>query len=131
MREALRQTAKDRQRRVIFDNDGDDAAAFQKDQTPSIEKILARRTSFLNKYPVDTINYSITRGGFDYLTTRTEVGELAYADDIDPNTYNTCLIKKKQLVVLHKSADGNVTTLSSRLELKNGVWYLVFETTDF
>jgi len=78
--EALREQAKNRQRNVIYDNDGDDAAAFPNGKEPSIENILALRTSFLNKYPVDNITYTITRGGFDHLLTPTTKGEPFYAD---------------------------------------------------
>ncbi len=79
--EELREEVKNRQRRVIYDNDGDDAAAFPLGRTRSIENILALRTSFLKDYPVDTITYSVTRSGFDHLVTRTSVGELAYAGE--------------------------------------------------
>lgn len=41
------------------------------------------------------------------------------------------LDKRELLSVVHKSADGVVTTLSSRLTQVNGVWYLVFDATEF
>ena len=41
------------------------------------------------------------------------------------------LDKRELLSVVHKSADGVVTTLSSRLTQINGVWYLVFDATEF
>jgi hypothetical protein len=41
------------------------------------------------------------------------------------------LDKRELLSVVHKSADGVVTTLSSRLTQINGVWYLVFDATSF
>lgn len=41
------------------------------------------------------------------------------------------LDKRELLSVVHKSTDGVVTTLSSRLTQINGVWYLVFDATEF
>jgi len=41
------------------------------------------------------------------------------------------LNKKEPLSVVHKSDSGVVTTLDSTLEQRNGVWYLVFEATEF
>ena len=38
---------------------------------------------------------------------------------------------KEQLSIVHKSNDGTVTTLNSRLKQINGAWYLVFEATQF
>ncbi len=38
---------------------------------------------------------------------------------------------KEQLAVMHKSDSGVVTEISSRLVQKNGVWYIVFEATEF
>jgi len=38
---------------------------------------------------------------------------------------------KEQLFIVHKADNGIVTTLNSRLNQKNGVWYLVFEATEF
>jgi uncharacterized repeat protein (TIGR02543 family) len=38
---------------------------------------------------------------------------------------------KELLSVVHKSNDGKVTTLTSRLVQIDGVWYLVFEATEF
>ncbi|MDD3168422.1 MAG: S-layer homology domain-containing protein [Eubacteriales bacterium] len=39
--------------------------------------------------------------------------------------------KRTSLLVAHKSDDGTVTMLSSRLVQKDGAWYLVFEATEF
>jgi hypothetical protein len=44
---------------------------------------------------------------------------------------NELLDVKEQLVVMHKSESGEVTTLVSRLVQRDGVWYIVFEATDF
>ena len=41
------------------------------------------------------------------------------------------LDEKDLLVIMHKSDSGIVTEIPSRLVQKNGVWYLVFETSDF
>lgn len=38
---------------------------------------------------------------------------------------------KERLVIMHKSESGIVTEISSYLEQKNGVWYIVFESTEF
>lgn len=38
---------------------------------------------------------------------------------------------KKRLAVMHKSESGVVTEIASRLLQKDGVWYLVFEATEF
>ncbi len=77
----LREQAKNRQRRVIYDNDGDDVAAAPVGMEPSIEGILAQRTSFLKNYPVDTISYTVNRCGFEHLMTRTSVGAHAYGSE--------------------------------------------------
>lgn len=45
---------------------------------------------------------------------------------------NIGLIDKKELISLvHKFENGVVTTIPSRLVQKDGVWYLVFEATEF
>jgi uncharacterized repeat protein (TIGR02543 family) len=54
-----------------------------------------------------------------------------YAVTISLPIPESLLDVKEQLVVLHKSEDGTVTTLASRLEQINGVWYIVFEATEF
>ncbi len=42
------------------------------------------------------------------------------------------LLDVKDLIsVVHKSGSGAVSTLASRLEQKNGAWYLTFEATEF
>ncbi len=41
------------------------------------------------------------------------------------------LDEKKRLAVMHKSESGVVTEIASRLLQKDGVWYLVFEATEF
>ncbi len=42
------------------------------------------------------------------------------------------LLDKKELIsVVHKSESGVVSEIPSRLEQRNGVWYIVFEATEF
>ncbi|MDD4295381.1 MAG: S-layer homology domain-containing protein [Ruminiclostridium sp.] len=41
------------------------------------------------------------------------------------------LDQKEMLSVVHRSDSGVVTTLSARLKQTNGIWYLVFEATEF
>ena len=41
------------------------------------------------------------------------------------------LDSREQLSILHKSEEGTVSTLNSRLTQIEGVWYLVFEATEF
>jgi uncharacterized repeat protein (TIGR02543 family) len=38
---------------------------------------------------------------------------------------------RERIAVVHKSESGALTMLDSRLEQKDGVWYIVFETTEF
>ncbi|MPM47276.1 hypothetical protein SDC9_93984 [bioreactor metagenome] len=44
---------------------------------------------------------------------------------------DSLLEMKEQLSVTHKADNGSVTTLASQLKQINGVWYLVFEATEF
>ncbi|NLD88119.1 MAG: S-layer homology domain-containing protein [Clostridiales bacterium] len=39
--------------------------------------------------------------------------------------------EKERISIVHRSDDGTVTTLISQLKQINGVWYLVFEATEF
>lgn len=78
--EILREDAKNRQRRIIYDNDGDDACAFPTALEPSVDNLLALRTTYLKDYPVDTIFYTPRMASFGYLTTRTQVGDRFLAD---------------------------------------------------
>ena len=54
-----------------------------------------------------------------------------YAVTISLPVPDELLDRKEQISVVHKSEGGRVTTLASRLEQKNHVWYLIFEATDF
>ncbi len=62
--------------------------------------------------------------------TRTEPAP-GYAVTILLPIPENLLDKKELLAVMHKSDSGKVTTLNSRLVQKEGVWYLVFEATEF
>jgi hypothetical protein len=54
-----------------------------------------------------------------------------YAVTISLPVPESLLDKKDMLSIVHKSDDGIVTTLASQLVQRNGVWYLVFEATEF
>lgn len=73
--EALREAAKNRQRRVIRDNDGMDCTDLPVSRGISIKSFYDYRTSYLTNYPVDTICYTPKSACFGYLTTRTDVGD--------------------------------------------------------
>ena len=75
-------------------------------------------------YPFDISLY--IRG----TNTRTQPAP-GYAVTISLPVPESLLDKKEQLDVIHKSDNGIVTTCSSRLEHRAGVWYLVFEATEF
>lgn len=54
-----------------------------------------------------------------------------YAVTISLPVPKKLLDMKEKLFVVHRSDDGAVTTLGASLKLKNGVWYLVFQATEF
>jgi hypothetical protein len=54
-----------------------------------------------------------------------------YAVTISLPVPESLLDRKEQLTVMHKSDDGTVMTLVSRLTQIGGVWYLVFAATEF
>ncbi|MEA4815118.1 MAG: S-layer homology domain-containing protein [Oscillospiraceae bacterium] len=62
--------------------------------------------------------------------TKTEPAS-GYAVRISLPVSDDLLDVKEQLSIAHKADDGTVTTLSSSLKQIDGVWYLVFESTDF
>lgn len=65
---AMKKSALERQRKIIIDNDGDDfSGSIPMNETVNPEKQMALRTSFMHKYPVDAIVYSVTYGSFDQL----------------------------------------------------------------
>ena len=64
--QTMRKAALERQRKIIIDNDGDDFSdSIPMNETVNPDKQMALRTSFMHKYPVDTIVYSVTYGSFD------------------------------------------------------------------
>jgi hypothetical protein len=62
--------------------------------------------------------------------TKTEPKD-GYAVTISLPVPDDLLYVKEQLSVAHKADDGTVTTLASQLKQIDGVWYLVFEATEF
>ena len=62
--------------------------------------------------------------------TKTEPKD-GYAVTISLPVPDKLLEVKDQLSIVHKSDSGSVTTLTSQLKQINGVWYLVFEATEF
>lgn len=54
-----------------------------------------------------------------------------YAVTISLPIPDSLLDVKEQLTVAHKADDGIVTALASQLKQINGIWYLVFEATEF
>ena len=70
----LRKEARQRRRRIIFDNDGNEPVYYCKEATP--EALLARRTTPLVGSQVDTIFYCTWCSGFSYFTHNTKVGEV-------------------------------------------------------
>ncbi|HHX40500.1 MAG TPA: hypothetical protein GX715_11085 [Armatimonadetes bacterium] len=65
-----------RQRRVIFNNDGNEIIYFPKDLPVTVENVLARRTSPLLGTHVDSIFYCPISSGFGYFTHNTKVGSV-------------------------------------------------------
>jgi hypothetical protein len=62
--------------------------------------------------------------------TKTQPAE-GYAVTIYLPIPETMLDEKEQLSIVHKSDSGKVSVLPSRLVQVSGVWYLVFEATEF
>lgn len=62
--------------------------------------------------------------------TRIQPNE-GYAVTVSLPVPESLLDRKEQLIVLHRSDDGTVSALASRLTQTDGVWYLVFEAAEF
>jgi hypothetical protein len=62
--------------------------------------------------------------------TKTEPKD-GYAVTISLPVPDKLLDVMEQLSIVHKSGDGTVSTIESQLKQINGVWYLVFEATEF
>ena len=71
---AWRQTAADRSRRIIFNNDGNDP--ITKIRRPSVEDMLAARTTPLAGTQVDAIFYCTFSAGFGNFSHLTKVGQV-------------------------------------------------------
>lgn len=71
---AKRLEARKRQRRIIFDNDGNEVVYKLGKATP--EALLAARTTPVVGTQVDTIMYCTWSSGFGYFTHNTKVGEV-------------------------------------------------------
>ena len=72
----MKKEAIERKRAVIYDNDSEDAGGFPKHLEPTDENFLALRTSYLQKYPVDTVVYNANYGACYQLLTPTRAGEV-------------------------------------------------------
>ena len=79
-------------RRVIMNNDGCDVLYFPKDEKPTVENFLAKRTTPLVGTHVGAIAFCPTSSGFSYFTHDTKVGTVltrsGYEFDIQPDTRN-------------------------------------------
>jgi uncharacterized repeat protein (TIGR02543 family) len=62
--------------------------------------------------------------------TKTEPGA-GYAVTLYLPVPDPLLFVKNRISILHRSDDGTVRTIDSRLKNINGVWYFVFEATEF
>ncbi|MBN2581260.1 MAG: hypothetical protein JXB10_19925 [Pirellulales bacterium] len=81
---AWRKTAVDRQRRIIYNNDGNEPIKHM--TRPSVEDFLKCRTSGLEGTQVDSVFYS-TSDGFGTFKHLTQVGQL-YTLRMEPNPNN-------------------------------------------
>lgn len=70
----MRADAAQRERRMIFDNDGNEPVYYMDEATP--EALLKKRTSALAGTQVDTIMYCTWSSGFGMFTHHTKVGEM-------------------------------------------------------
>lgn len=68
----LRHEAAHRDRRIIFDNDGNEVVYYMDEATP--EALLKKRTTGVVDTQVDTIVYCTWSSGFSYFTHNTKVG---------------------------------------------------------
>ncbi len=69
----MKREALERPRTVIYDNDGDDVNYHHGE--PTVEALLAKRTTWLRKYPVNTMVYCINGSTFQ-MKMPTQNGEL-------------------------------------------------------
>ncbi len=93
--------------------------------TDTAEDVASFRLSASDEvYPFDISLY--IKG----TNTKTEPAD-GYAVTISLPIPENLVNKRNSLLIAHKSSDGTVTTLNSRLIQKDSVWYLVFEATEF
>ncbi|MCP4643525.1 MAG: hypothetical protein GY851_23960, partial [bacterium] len=71
---AMRKEAAHRERRIVFDNDGNEPVYYCDEATP--KALLDKRTTLLAGSQVDTIVYCTWSSGFSYFTHNTKVGEV-------------------------------------------------------
>ena len=69
---AMKKAALERPRPIIYDNDGDDFNIHE--GTPTVEALMAKRTTWLSKYPVSTISFCVNGSCFQ-MKVPTENGE--------------------------------------------------------
>ena len=78
----LRKEAAHRERRLIFDNDGNEPVYYCEEATA--EELLAKRTTPLAGSPVDTIVYCTWSSGFSYFTHNTKAGVVFDSTEEEP-----------------------------------------------
>ena len=101
----LRKKATHRPRRIIFNNDGDDAVYECKEATP--EALLECRTTPLLGSQVDTIFYCTWCSGFSYFTHRTKLGQVFDRTDnpVHPDNKTGGLSKNKTADFIKQGTD--------------------------
>ncbi len=85
---SMKEAARARVRRVLYENDGDDCLAYPGDKEPSIEGYLSIRTSYLQKYPyVSTVFYTPTEAGFGHVSLNIEHSDqlMVQLQDFNPS----------------------------------------------
>ena len=100
-----RQKMAHRQRRIIFNNDGDDVVYECKEATR--EALLAARTTPLLGSQVDSISYCTWSSGFSYFTHRTKLGQIfdSTADPVHPDNKTGGLSKNKTAEFIKQGTD--------------------------
>ena len=91
---SLRLASARRQRRVLFNNDGCDAACFPKTRDATPENLLAVRTSPLLGSHVDTLCYCTISSGFGLFTHTTRTGEVLLHDLLSGRNITQDLIRQ-------------------------------------
>jgi len=100
----LRGEAAGRDRRIIFDNDGNEVVYYMDEATP--EALLKKRTTGVVGTQVDTIVYCTWSSGFSYFTHNTKVGVPFVSTAIDPEAgAGSGFAKNKTQALLDKGLD--------------------------